>query len=180
MRISDWSSDVCSSDLRCRIHARLCGRAGRGALRRGGRHPDQPGGRRALFPGQPAHEELAVSAVTDTAGPASDGYRSRSRAWRKLKTSHSALAGFAIVAFFVVLALLAPMLPIDDPTATRWSAVRKARSEEHTSELESLMRDVFSRMIWGARASLIAGLLSVIMAVSLGVPLGLEIGSAHV
>src|SRR3546814_3160565 len=142
MRISDWSSDVCSSDRR----------AGRGALRRGGRHPDQPGGRRALFPGQPAHEELAVSAVTDTAGPASDGYRSRSRAWRKLKTSHSALAGFAIVAFFVVIALLAPMLPIDDPTATSWSAVRKApslehlmgRSEEHTSELQSLMRNSYA------------------------------------
>src|SRR3546814_4774399 len=170
MRISDWSSDVCSSDRR----------AGRGALRRGGRHPDQPGGRRALFPGQPAHEELAVSAVTDTAGPASDGYRSRSRAWRKLKTSHSALAGFAIVAFFVVIALLAPMLPIDDPTATSWSAVRKAPSLEHLMGTDEIGRDVFSRMIWGARASLIAGLLSVIMAVSLGVPLGLEIGSAHV
>src|SRR3546814_18217150 len=122
MRISDWSSDVCSSDLRCRIHARLCGRAGRGALRRGGRHPDQPGGRRALFPGQPAHEELAVSAVTDTAGPASDGYRSRSRAWRKLTTRHSALAGLATGAFFVVFALLEPVLPSDSTPAPRWSA----------------------------------------------------------
>src|SRR3546814_14371435 len=68
------------------------------------------------------------------------------------------------------------MLPIDDPTATSWSAVRKAPSLEHLMGTDEIGRDVFSRMIWGARASLIAGVISVIMAVSLGVPLGLVAG----
>src|SRR3546814_16760834 len=69
------------------------------------------------------------------------------------------------------------MLAIDDPTATCWSAVRKAPSLEHLMGTDEIGRDVFSRMIWGARDSLIAGVISVIMAVSLRVPRGLVAGS---
>src|SRR3546814_15867882 len=81
-----------------------------------------------------------------------------------------------MVIFFVTLALLAPVLPIDDPTATSWSAVRKAPSLAHLMGTDEIGRDIFSRMICGARASLIAGVISVVLAVALGVPFGLIAG----
>jgi peptide/nickel transport system permease protein len=53
--------------------------------------------------------------------------RPPSRAWRKLKANKGAIAGLAIIAFFAILATAAPLLPIPDPIATSWSAIRKHR-----------------------------------------------------
>jgi peptide/nickel transport system permease protein len=117
-----------------------------------------------------------VSAIAEDQLAAAPGRRSGSRPWRKLRANRSALFGFCIVSFFVVIALLAPILPIDDPTATSWSAVRKAPSLAHLMGTDEIGRDIFSRMIWGARASLIAGVISVLLAVALGVPFGLVAG----
>ncbi len=117
-----------------------------------------------------------MSAITDAALPVAAGDRAGSRAWRKLRANRSALFGFIIVAFFVGIALLAPILPIADPAATDWSAVRKAPSLAHLMGTDEIGRDLFSRMIWGARASLMAGVISVAMAVAIGVPFGLVAG----
>jgi len=102
--------------------------------------------------------------------------RSPSRAWRKLKANKAALVGLGIVAFFALLAVAAPILPIADPNATDWSAVRKAPSAVHWLGTDEIGRDLLSRMIWGARASLMAGVFSVAIAVFLGVPFGLLSG----
>jgi peptide/nickel transport system permease protein len=102
--------------------------------------------------------------------------RSGNRAWRKLTAHRGALVGLAIVAFFLILAISAPILPIPDPLATSWKLVRKPPSLEHLLGTDDLGRDLLSRMIWGARASLSAGLVSVTIAVLIGVPLGLPSG----
>ena len=102
--------------------------------------------------------------------------RSPSRAWRKLRANKGALVGLGIVAFFALLAVVAPILPIPDPNATDWSAVRKAPSAAHWLGTDEIGRDLLSRMIWGARASLMAGVFSVAIAVFLGVPFGLLSG----
>ncbi|MEI4485754.1 ABC transporter permease [Frigidibacter sp. MR17.14] len=102
--------------------------------------------------------------------------RQKSRAWAKLKRSRAALVGLAIVGFFVLVAVLAPLLPIDDPLQTSWTAIRKAPTAEHLMGTDDIGRDVLSRMIWGARASLMAGVISVIIAVALGLPIGLIAG----
>ncbi|WP_162936378.1 ABC transporter permease [Pannonibacter phragmitetus] len=99
-----------------------------------------------------------------------------SRSWKKLRASRSALAGLIIISFFSGLALLAPLLPIADPVATSWSAIRKAPSAVHWLGTDDLGRDILSRMIWGARASLMAGVFSVLIAVGIGVPLGILAG----
>ncbi|NWM64809.1 ABC transporter permease, partial [Escherichia coli] len=57
--------------------------------------------------------------------------RSGNRAWKKLKANRSALAGLLIISVFLVLAVTAPLLPIADPVATSWSAIRKAPSAAH-------------------------------------------------
>lgn len=102
--------------------------------------------------------------------------RSGNRAWKKLKANRSALAGLLIISVFLVLAVTAPLLPIADPVATSWSAIRKAPSAAHWLGTDDIGRDILSRMIWGARASLMAGVFSVGIAVAVGVPLGLISG----
>lgn len=114
-----------------------------------------------------------MSAVSQTAVPAK---RESSRAWRKLKANRSSVAGFIIIIFFVALAALAPVLPIPDPVATSWSAIRKAPSAAHWLGTDDLGRDILSRMIWGAQASLMAGVFSVAIAVVIGVPFGILAG----
>jgi peptide/nickel transport system permease protein len=86
------------------------------------------------------------------------------------------MAGGAIVLFFVLVALLAPVLPIADPVATDWGAIRKPPSAAHWFGTDEIGRDLLARMVWGARASLLAGVVSVAIAVLLGVPLGLAAG----
>ncbi len=115
-----------------------------------------------------------MSAVSETG--VAPAHRGGSRSWRKLRSHRSALVGFVIVACFVAVALLAPVLPIADPAATSWSAVRKPPSAEYLLGTDEIGRDIFSRMIWGAQASLLAGVVSVFFAVILGVPFGLVAG----
>ena len=100
----------------------------------------------------------------------------QNRAWAQLSHNPSALFGAALVGFFVVIALLAPVLPIPGPAETDWAAVRKAPSAEHWFGTDEIGRDVLSRMIWGAQASLLAGVMSVAIALGLGIPLGVMAG----
>ncbi|HZM37270.1 MAG TPA: ABC transporter permease, partial [Burkholderiales bacterium] len=80
------------------------------------------------------------------------------------------------VVFFVLLALLAPWIAPYDPLATNWSAIRAAPSAAHWFGGDELGRDVLSRVIWGARASILAGLVSVSISLLLGVPVGMLAG----
>jgi peptide/nickel transport system permease protein len=112
----------------------------------------------------------------DQAPPVAAAKRDRSRAWRKMKKNRSALVGAVIVLFFAILAVSAPILPIIDPVATSWTAIRKAPSAMYWLGTDDLGRDILSRMIWGARASLMAGVFSVAIAVGIGVPFGLISG----
>ena len=98
------------------------------------------------------------------------------RALRKLLRRRAAVFGLAVVVIFVLLASLAPWLATHDPLATSWSALRKAPSAEHWFGTDEIGRDVFSRVVWGTRASLLAGVVSVSISLLLGVPLGLLAG----
>ncbi len=98
------------------------------------------------------------------------------RAWRRLLRRRGAMFGLALVLFFVLLAIFAPGIAPQDPLAASWSAVRKAPSAQYLFGTDEIGRDVLSRVIWGARASLLAGLVSVCVAVTLGVPIGLLAG----
>ena len=75
-----------------------------------------------------------------------------------------------------LLALFAPWIAPYDPIATSWSAIRKAPSAAHWFGTDEIGRDVLSRVIWGTRASLLAGVVSVSISLLLGVPIGLAAG----
>ena len=87
-----------------------------------------------------------------------------------------ALFGLAVIGLFVLVALLAPWIAPHDPLATSWSAVRKAPSAAYWLGTDEIGRDVLSRVIWGARASLLAGVVSVSLSLLLGLPIGLLAG----
>jgi peptide/nickel transport system permease protein len=86
--------------------------------------------------------------------------------------------GTIVVFLFVATACLAPLLAPYDPLATDWGALRQAPSAAHWFGTDDLGRDVLSRVIWGSRASLLVGVLSVALAMAVGVPLGLISGYA--
>ena len=117
-----------------------------------------------------------MTALDQTAVAVAAPAKSSNRAWRKLKANRSALVGLAIIVFFTLLAIAAPLLPIVDPLATSWTAIRKAPSAAHWMGTDDIGRDILSRMIWGAQASLMAGIFSVAIAIVIGVPFGLISG----
>jgi peptide/nickel transport system permease protein len=117
-----------------------------------------------------------VTAITAPLASARRDLTPGERALRRLVRRRGAMVGLALVVFFVTLALLAPWLAPHDPLATSWSAVRKAPSAQHLFGTDEIGRDVLSRVIWGARASLLAGLVSVCISLAIGVPVGLAAG----
>ncbi len=98
------------------------------------------------------------------------------RALRRLVRRRGAMLGACAVLFFVAVAILAPVIAPYDPLATSWSLVRKPPTLLHPFGTDEIGRDVLSRIIWGARASLLAGVVSVSISLAFGVPLGLIAG----
>ena len=96
--------------------------------------------------------------------------------FRKLMRSRSARIGGLIVLIFVAMALLAPLLPLADPLKSNFLAIRKPPSELYWFGTDELGRDQVSRLIFGAQASLLAGIVSVAIALAVGVPIGLIAG----
>lgn len=98
------------------------------------------------------------------------------RVWRRLYRRRAALVGLVFVVLFVLMAVFAPWVSPFNPLATNWSAIRQAPSAAHWFGTDELGRDVLSRVIWGTRASLSAGVVSVSISLLLGVPIGLAAG----
>jgi len=98
------------------------------------------------------------------------------KTWKRLLRRGGAIFGLAVVVFFVLLAVFAPWIAPYDPVATSWSAVRAAPSASYWFGADELGRDVLSRIVWGARASLLAGVVSVSISLALGVPIGMAAG----
>lgn len=102
--------------------------------------------------------------------------RKHNRILSKFLGNRSAMMGAGLVLFFIVIAVLAPLIAPHDPIKPSFSTIRKAPSAIFWFGTDELGRDVFSRMVIGARASLMAGVVSVAIAVLLGVPFGLISG----
>ena len=98
------------------------------------------------------------------------------RAWSRLLARKTAVAGLILVALLVLMAIFADQIAPFDPNKQSWTLLRKPPSWTHWFGTDESGRDVLSRVIFGARASLLAGVVSVLIAVAIGVPLGLLAG----
>ena len=121
---------------------------------------------------------MTVTALPTPAAATAQEENPWARAWRRLKRRKGAMAALVVVVILILLAVLAPWIAPYDPTATSFSTVRKPPSWAHWFGTDEVGRDVLSRILFGARASLSAGLVSVGIAVGAGVPLGLLAGYA--
>jgi peptide/nickel transport system permease protein len=98
-------------------------------------------------------------------------------AWRRLRRNRGALVGMVLVGFFVLVALLAPLIAPYSPTEGELSRITGGRccpgpSGEFLFGVDQQGRDVLSRIIYGARFSLLIGVVSVLVGLSIGMVIG--------
>lgn len=106
----------------------------------------------------------------------------RRDAWRRLRRDPVAITGFVLVAIFVLVAVFAPWLapygPSDRPGAGVVTPTTiPGPSAEHWFGLDNLGRDEFSRVLYGARQSLLVGVVSMLLGMLGGLTLGLLAGA---
>lgn len=88
-----------------------------------------------------------------------------------LRHSPLSIAGAIIISIFVFTAMFGPLIAPYDPYLPAWKA-RLPPSIEHLFGTDGLGRDIFSRVICGARISLSVGLIVVALSIAIGVPIG--------
>jgi peptide/nickel transport system permease protein len=84
-----------------------------------------------------------------------------------------AVAGFAVATAFVLAAILAPWIAPYGPGETDFNALLAPPSAQHLLGTDELGRDVLSRIIWGSRASIEAGVMATLLAMLVAVPIGI-------
>src|SRR2546427_3269062 len=103
----------------------------------------------------------------------------RARRWKVLRRAARArLAPFggAVMLLAILVALAAPLLAPYDPLAQNLGNTLARPGRAHLLGTDNVGRDVLSRVIWGTRVSLVAGLVSVALAVVAGTLLGILAG----
>ena len=105
--------------------------------------------------------------------------RERSRRgdlWRRFRKNRLALIGGTIVLLMVLIAVFASVVAPYNPLKQNYAAAMQAPSKSHWFGTDDLGRDVLSRVIYGARNSLSAGVVSVGLAFAVGLPVGMVAG----
>lgn len=100
----------------------------------------------------------------------------RSRFARHLFSNRAAAASLVLVALLVGTALLAPIVTSHDPAAQSLSDQFRGPSGEHLLGTDIYGRDVFTRLVFASRVTLIAILQGLVIASGVGIPLGLIAG----
>ncbi len=98
--------------------------------------------------------------------------RLRQIIWKRFKQNRLALAGFCVVSFLVLTALLAPIIAPFDPLDIDIDNILSPPSTSHPLGTDDLGRDILSRMIYGSRISLSVGCVAMGIALAIGVTIG--------
>lgn len=116
---------------------------------------------------------LPLPEATPSLGPEA---RTAPLAWRRLRRSPHLLVGLAVVVGVLACAVLAPLIAPYSPVDQAFSDQLRPPSPVHLFGTDEFGRDIFSRVLFGARIALAVGFLSDGIALSLGVTLGLAAG----
>lgn len=95
---------------------------------------------------------------------------------RRLLSRPPAVIGLIIAVSMVIIAILAPVIAPYRPEASDFEAILSPPMPTHLFGTDELGRDILSRVMWGARASMQAGVLATLIAVLIAVPIGLLAG----
>ena len=118
-------------------------------------------------------EAIALAPIAPTRVTTQTGARAF---WRRLRRTRLALVGLFLVLLVVACAILAPVISPYDPTRQRLIEALQGPSAAHPFGTDENGRDVLSRVLYGARVSLLAGIFSVAIALVCGVVSGLVSG----
>jgi peptide/nickel transport system permease protein len=113
------------------------------------------------------------SAAADLLAPRA---RRRRLLRRRLARRPLAIVGFVVAAAFALAAIFAPWVAPYSASATDFNALLAHPSSQHLLGTDGLGRDSLSRIIWGGRASMQAGVLATLVGMAIGVPIGLVAG----
>ncbi len=100
----------------------------------------------------------------------------RRKLWRTYKSNKTALIGSVIAILIIVLAILAPWIAPYDPLEQSVFNRLTPPQGSHLLGTDEYGRDVLSRILWGARISLMVGILSVIIGLAVGTWIGMVAG----
>ncbi len=117
-----------------------------------------------------------MSATSVVVEPTQKMRRPLAEFWRRFKKQKVALVALIFIIALVLAAILAPVIAPYDPSAPVYNAVLQGPSGDHWAGTDAYGRDIFSRIIWGARISLAVGFLSVTLGALFGVTLGIVSG----
>ncbi len=92
--------------------------------------------------------------------------------WPRLKRHRLATASIAIVAFMTALCLAAPVIAPYEFDAIDLASIRKAPSIDHWMGTDDLGRDLYTRVLYGGRVSILIGILSALFGTALGTLIG--------
>jgi ABC-type dipeptide/oligopeptide/nickel transport system permease subunit len=93
-------------------------------------------------------------------------------AWRRYRRNRVALAGGAIAVLILLVAILAPLLAPGGYEYSNLSETLQGPSLRHWLGTDPVGRDLYSRLVYGARTSMTVGFLVPLMGIVIGVPLG--------
>ncbi len=99
-----------------------------------------------------------------------------SRALRKMMSNQLAMLGLAIFTIILLASIFAPLLTSHDPVKIDLRAMLQAPSAEHWFGTDRTGRDVFARVLYGGRVSILVGLGSALLAAVIGVGIGAYTG----
>lgn len=119
-------------------------------------------------------KELAVERVEEVGGLWRE-------AWHRLWRNPGAIVGMVLITVFVLVAILAPLLAPHSPTDVDLTSIRPGfipgPSGAHWLGLDNLGRDELSRLLYGARSSLVIGIVSLLFGASAGMLIGTAAGA---
>ncbi|HEU0041498.1 MAG TPA: ABC transporter permease [Jiangellaceae bacterium] len=118
-----------------------------------------------------------VEAATESERIGTEGTSLRKDAWQRLRRDPVAIVGCSLILFFILVAIFAPLIapygPAEQPGAgTITPTTIPGPSAEHWFGLDELGRDEFSRVVYGARQSLLVGVVSLLLGMTGGLILG--------
>ncbi|ETX07771.1 ABC transporter permease [Candidatus Entotheonella palauensis] len=121
----------------------------------------------------------AVALETYVSDPSAEGFHTRSMLaiiFQRLKRSKSAVAGLILVVGLLLVAIFADVIAPVDPAEIFPGKAMEFPSREHLMGTDQIGRDVFSRVVYGSRISIMIGFSSTILAMLIGIPIGIGAG----
>ena len=114
--------------------------------------------------------------ATSVAQPRAAPYLLSGAVVRQFTRSRAAVVGLMLTSAFILMAILAPVIAPYDPTAFSLGQQLKPPSAQYLLGTDELGRDIFSRLVWGARITLLITLGAVLVSLVVGTALGIVAG----